>query len=351
MKTKTSLKSSLVVVLSMAFAFILSVPQAFALTISPARVELATDPGTDIGGVFTIINEQKTEKTFYVSFENFESQGETGTPLFTKSKTGLASWLATDISSVTLEAGESKDIRYNISVPKDAQPGGYFSAIFLSNQPPTSDKELTIGAKVGMLVLLGVNGDVVVKGGVSDFQTKDNKFFYNSLPVDFSYRFNNEGADRIKPIGFIHIRNLGFIPSKNLNANSAEGNILPHSIRKFQERWIRNAEVLPLLEEHKFFKTAQYQWKNFAFGFYTANLDLSYGKDVKVENEHTSFIVFPWQLLILIITGLSVLFIILRTIARRYNRYVIEQAEELMEEREERREEEHHHVRHPHKKV
>ena len=46
-------------------------------------------------------------------------------------------------------------------------------------------------------ILLSVKGNVLEAGGLLDFKLKDNKIFYNSLPVSFIYRFKNDGDDRI----------------------------------------------------------------------------------------------------------------------------------------------------------
>ena len=83
----------------------LSVLSAQALTISPARAEITGDPGETITDSFLLINEQNSDETFYTSVENFDSQGETGTPNFTNSKEGLPSWIkVTD--KVVLKKGE-----------------------------------------------------------------------------------------------------------------------------------------------------------------------------------------------------------------------------------------------------
>ena len=62
--------------------FLVSFSYVHALTISPARVEFGGNPGQTITGEYILINNKNVTKTFYSSFENFEAQGETGTPNF-----------------------------------------------------------------------------------------------------------------------------------------------------------------------------------------------------------------------------------------------------------------------------
>ena len=135
------------------FSALASISVTSALTISPAKAELTADPGETITSTFIIINEQDTEQTFYTSVENFESSGKAGIPNFTNSKEGLPSWTKVD-EKVVLKKGERLKIPYSVAVPKDADAGGHFAAIFLS----TSSTTAGVGSKLGMLVFLKVTG-------------------------------------------------------------------------------------------------------------------------------------------------------------------------------------------------
>jgi hypothetical protein len=315
----------------LAFSFLVVFPYTtHALTISPARVELESDPGTTIGGDFILINEQKETKTFYASYENFSAQGETGVPSFSNENVGLAAWLSVPQETITLAPGEAKKVSFTIDIPNEAKPGGYFSAIFWSTTPPSANTgEVSIGAKVGMLVLLRVSGEIEEKGGVSDFETVDNTFFYNTLPVSMTYRFTNDGGDRVKPNGTLTLRNMLFIKADTLNANPVEGNILPQSTRKFSLEWLKNKEVTLQKEGSfiaKYFNTVSYQSKNFAFGLYFAKLTLAYGSQGSTTSDSLMFFVFPWQLLLFVFCILVVVYFIGKKLIRKYNRYVIEKA-------------------------
>lgn len=296
---------------------------AFALTISPARIELQADPGQTIEGEFLLINEQDGDQTFYVSTQNFEAQGETGTPNFTSSTEGLASWVDT-ASQVSLKKGEQKKITYSITVPANADAGGYFSAIFLSSVPPATNgkSEVSIGSKVGTLLLLRVNGEVEEGGGIVSFGTKNNSHFYTTLPILFNYRFTNDGGDRVNPKGSIVVRNMIGIKTTTLDANASQGNILPGGTRRFDVAW---GEVR---DESKtgFVATIKHQWNSFALGIYMAKLSVTYG--TSGESAERAFVfVLPWQLLLVmsvIITGF--LFAAMRLI-KRYNRWIIKKAQ------------------------
>lgn len=302
-----------------------------AMTISPVRYEIQGDPGQTIVKEVTIINEDSTPVTYYSSYANFEAEGETGSAAFVEPLDDIGTWIKTD-ESVTLSPGEQKTLSFSISIPKNAEPGGHFGIIFFGTSPEKSSdgKQLAVSAKTGLLILLSVNGEVKEGGGLLGFSTEGNKFFYNSLPVSFVYRFKNDGGDRIKPTGLIKIRDTLFLPTKKLNANPVNGNILPASTRKFTIDWVNYIEpkdaVVSSNIVKSFFNRAIYQWKNFAVGLYSAKLDLTYGLQNQNIKKSVFFFVFPWQLLICLIILFTIVFFTGKKLLIRYNNYIIKKA-------------------------
>lgn len=315
------------VTLGVLFGFVF-VNKVSALTISPARMELVGDPGTTITKDITLLNDTQVDATYYVSYSNFEAQGETGSPLFVEPKSDLGTWMSAT-ESVSLKPGESKIIPLTITIPTDAYAGGHFSVVFFGSNPDNGG-QVSVGAKTGTLILLTVNGDVLEAGGLASFNTKDKKKFYNSLPVSFQYRWKNDGNDRVKPEGDISIRSLFFIPVAHVNANQVSGNILPHSTRLFDIDWIKNPHDKNFVKSDSFFKNyfenVSYQWNNFAVGPYLAHLDLSYGSEGIHSSKNTIFFVFPWQLLICIFIVFIIIFFAGKMFLKRYNAHIIEKA-------------------------
>ncbi len=330
-----------------------------ALTISPARIEISGDPGQVLKGEYVLVNEQNEPKTFYPSFENFEAQGETGSPNFVMSNYGLATWIRSE-KKITLQPRETRKLQYTISIPTKAEPGGHFAAIFWGTTDPNaseSDKQVTIGAKIGVVILLRVNGDVEEGGGVVDFRVVGDeqqvdgetkrpvKRFYSSVPVDFEYRFYNSGADRLKPEGTITVSNLLTlgISKSVLDANHQEGNILPQSYRRFYPYWNgtrvsdvdNNDRVDPRIDKSDvagFFKTIGYQVTHFTFGVYKAQLDVRYGsKEILSDSNSYIFVVIPWQLLLIVA---CLLFVLLRLL-KVYNKMIIKKAQGQVKKNEE----------------
>jgi hypothetical protein len=311
--------------------FLAPFQSAEALTVSPVRVELTGNPGETLVADIRLLNEQEKTITFYFSAENFEAQGEDGTPNFVAGDTGLASWISllpeienVDPNTVTLEASETVSRTFAIKIPEDASPGGHFAAIFFGDAPPGDSGGVAVGAKVGILVLLTVSGEFEESGDLLSFGTVDEQTSFESLPVVFEYRFQNEGADRVVPSGTIEITNLFGMSSEEIVANSAQSNVLPMSIRRFEENWGTVEDETA--EKLGFWDTVKNQWSDFAFGPYKATLNLTYGSDPVTVTKAVDFWVFPWQLLLVATGALLISLLVVGTFIRLYNRWIVGKA-------------------------
>lgn len=304
---------------------------AFALTVSPARVEITGDPGTTLQGEIELFNEQDGTRTFFTTFENFEPSGDSGAPHFIGAKDGLATWIRSE-NKVVLESGKRSVVPYSITIPQNAEPGGHFAAIFFGSQEPgaTGGGQVSVGGKIGVLVLLRVSGEVEEGGGLLEFNTKEKQRFFSALPVTFTYRINNTGGDRVVPKGEIKIKNTLRLNSATLLANKNEGSVLPSSARKFEVLWGEDLQSVNTTEEKTespgFFEMAGKQWSDFHLGWYTAKLNLSWGVTNQTANASYSFFVIPWQLLLIILIIVVILGFFGKIGLKRYNRFIIAQA-------------------------
>ena len=311
-----SIKNIAVVTLLLVCSLLGAEP-ASALTISPVKVEITGDPGQTLQGELELLNEQPGQKTFFTSFENFEPSGDTGSPKFIGKADGLATWFGA-APSVVIATGETVKVPYTITIPSDAEAGGYFAAIFFGEQDPSTQLagEVAIGGKLGVLILLRVAGDIVEKAGISEFTISEGSKLQSGLPINFSYRFSNSGGDRVVPLGDIVIENMFGGTATTLVANKNEGSVLPNSSRKFQTLW---DEPLLAATSTGFFATAKQQLTDFHLGFYKANLSLVYGATNQTATEAFWFVMVPWLLLLLVCIGLIVVLFMIK----KYNSFII----------------------------
>ncbi len=289
---------------------------AAALTISPVRVEITGNPGQTLRGEMEILNEQGETKTFFSSFENFEPSGDTGSPRFVGNTGNLSTWMKTT-ERIDIATNEKQIIPFTISIPTDAEPGGYFSAIFWGSQDPKTQEagEVAIGGKLGVLILLRVAGDIHEEAGLSEFVAADGKRLLTAVPVTLGYRFTNKGDDRVVPLGDIVIKNTFGMEVESLKANKSEGNVLPNSSRKFQVIWSKDEPK----DIQGFLANAKAQLADFHFGFYRAQAAIVWGSTNNVETASTWFFLFPWQSLSIVAAGLIIVYFLLR----RYNAWII----------------------------
>lgn len=301
---------------------------ALALTITPVRMEASGDPGQMLTGELELYNELSEAKTFYSSADNFEAREESGAPFFLGEKKGLAVWIKTE-EKVSLEPLERKTIPYSITIPPDATPGGHFAAILWGTAPPSegTKDQVAIGGRLGMLIMLKVSGAVMESGGLLEFGPKEKLVLFDSLPIAFTYRFNNTGGDRINLKGDVIIKNIfGFI-SAVLPANPNANNVLPGSARKFEVLWGEEAASEGKTSWfEKFTETLKKQWSHFAFGRYKAELSLIYGAANISAGANAYVFVFPWQLLSVLLLVLLVVLLLLRAIVKKYNRWIVQTA-------------------------
>jgi hypothetical protein len=295
--------------------FFVGVESASALTISPVKIEVSGNPGQTLRGELELLNEQAGAKTFFSSFENFEPSGDTGSPKFVGAEDGLATWLGSQ-PNVTVSTGETVKVPFTIAIPAEAEAGGYFAAIFWGEQDPSikAAGEVAIGGKLGVLILLRVNGDIVEEAGITEFGMFEGGKFKVGLPVNFSYRFSNSGGDRVVPLGDINISNTFGRQTATIPANINEGSVLPNSARRFQALWGETTA-----SSTGFFTTAKKQFIDFHLGFYKAELSLVYGATNQSATDSIWFIIFPWQLLVIVL----VILILLKVILKRYNSWII----------------------------
>lgn len=296
--------------------YVFGAHDAQALTISPVKVEVAGDAGQTLRGEMELLNEQADLRTFYSSFDNFEPDGDTGSPRFVGSANGLATWLATE-SSVTLASGQKLVVPYTITIPSTAEAGGYFSAVFWGEQNPAAQGagEVSVGGKLGVLIMLRVNGDIVEDGGITEFGLDPATRFATMVPLTFAYRFSNAGGDRVVPLGDLVVKNSFGGTTVTLPANPNEGSVLPGSARRFTTMWGDSTDTTP----QGFLAHIAYQARNFHVGLYTAELRVLWGTSNTPAEATYRFFILPWQLLLTIGAGLIVLIFMIR----RYNAWII----------------------------
>jgi hypothetical protein len=290
-----------------------------AIEIAPPVINLKADPGQTIT---TKINLRGvSSETLIVSNEinDFSAAGEDGTPkiIFDEGEEdpySLKSWID-PLPKVTLEPRQIKDISVTIHVPQNAAPGGYYGVVRFTGAPPDLEGTgVSLSASLGSLIFVRVNGDAKESLNVEEFSaaSTDGKSgsLFESVPIQFIERLNNKGNTHLQPAGQITIKDMFGQKVATVNINLPPRNVLPQSIRKFEQP----------------FDSATIGDK-ILFGRYTADLNISYGDSHQTLTASTSFWVIPYKLIgigiVLIVGG----FFLLRFMIKRYNRRIIRRSQ------------------------
>jgi len=276
---------------------------ASALTISPAYVDHTLNPGDTVIETLKVINDQGGQITVYPRAENFTAGAdEGGTPQFYAAEedpygTALAKWITFDSQPIVLQPNERANLVFTINVPTDVQPGGHYGAVILGRAAPeTQGGHIGLESEIGELVMVRVSGDIKEQASLAEFGFKQPQVWYNHLPVDFFFRFENSGNTHLRPVGNLFVKNwLGQQVAAVVINEDLKG-VLPHSIRRFDFAW-GGASSGGLKEKPGFTEGLIQEWENFGFGKYKATLVLNYGASNKIIVDQREFTVWPWRLL------------------------------------------------------
>ncbi len=281
-----------------------------ALELSPPVIELNANPGQTVTAEIKIRDVSNSTLVVRGKADDFGAGDENGDPKVLLDETAatrysLKFWI-NSVPDLNLVPREIKTVTVRINVPKNAEPGGHYGVVRFTGTPPGLEGQgVALSASIGALILLKVSGPVTEKIELVDFYattgaTKEGSLFERG-PITLVERLKNTGSVHVKPTGSIDITDIFGHLVDVVPVNQPPRNILPDSIRKFNQIWNQ-------------------KW---LFGRYHAQANLSYGAEHKVLVAGTVFWVIPYKLIILVLVILVVGFFVLRRAIRSYNQRII----------------------------
>jgi hypothetical protein len=242
---------------------------AYIVTVSPVRLDLSADPGSEVTATVTVLNSSTASITLQSSASDFVAQDDGGKPQFVpadSSEWAMSRWVSAEPRSFTLGPSETASITVRVAVPTNAEPGGHYAAVFFESAPSPSG-QTSVVAKVGTLMLLRVSGKIVESGRLA----LDAPWLIEPGRVGFAARFDNDGNAHVKPAGSIRVTRLWGGTAADLPAGGE--NALPKSTRTFDVAW-RSAPI----------------------GVYVAQATMRYGEgDKAVSSGKRYLVVLPWK--------------------------------------------------------
>ena len=289
-----------------------------ALEIAPPVITLKVNPGQSVSVPIYLRDIAKTNLIVTGQANDFVAAGEDGTPklLLDNNQSdpySMSSWVVS-LPSLTLIPREIKAMTVRLQVPKNATPGGHYGVIRFTATPPNLDATgVSLSASLGALLLVTVNGQIKEDVSIQEFSVNQNghaSSFFEAPPVSFVERFKNNGNVHEQPTGQVTVTDMFGRKFAVVNVNVPITNVLPDSTRKYEQ--VLDSAVIG---------------NNAMFGRYTADLKATYGANKRVLTSQLTFWVIPYRLIAIIVIGLVGGFFALRFFIRRYNRFIIGQAQ------------------------
>jgi len=289
-----------------------------ALEIAPPVVNLTVNPGQTTS-VSIYIRDVSTSKLIVTGQANdFVAAGEDGNPKLLLTDDGndpysMKNWV-TNLPDLTLIPREIKAMTITLKVPQNASPGGHYGVIrFTATAPDLKDTGVSLSASLGALLLVTVTGNITENLSLQEFsvnQSEQTGSFFETGPLNFAERFKNSGNIHEQPTGQVVVTDMFGNKFAALTVNQSSGNVLPNSIRKYEETLDES-----VIGDKKM------------IGRYTATLKVTYGTSKKVLTSTISFWVIPYKVILFILLGIVLAFFGLRTLIRNYNRRIVAKAQ------------------------
>lgn len=133
-------------------------PDAFALTVSPARLTVGQDALGEAQQM-TVVNRGQEPVTVTVQKRNFTAGADGALSYRPDAPYGAADWIDVSPGQMTLEPGGSRQVRTTIRVPERPEPGDHQVAlVFLT--PPAGSGNIRVNRGIGTPVYITVPGPV-----------------------------------------------------------------------------------------------------------------------------------------------------------------------------------------------
>ena len=248
--------------------------------LEPGKIEIFMNPGETVTKNISVISRVNHKVKFGISIEDFVGSQNPDTPVLLlgkdKSPYSFKDNITPETSTFSLDLGQKIQVPITITAPKNAQPGGFYSSVVVSNIPDMSGADAAattrIISRVGVLLFIRINGPVKEEGNVQDFRVNGpRQLFLQGGPLTFEILFKNSGSVHLVPYGTVTITNLFGQKVADIPVDAYFS--LPDSLRYRQVTWP----------------------KEFLFGYYKAHLELHRGYSNSIDTKDISFFVLPWK--------------------------------------------------------
>ena len=292
--------------------------------VSPTRYDLTIDRGNEETSIVTIQNITSVTQTARIIVDDFGPTGdESGTPKLLLGDDAVDDYpysikpFVQPVQDIQLAPGQEADIPVTMSIPDSTSPGSYYGLIrFIGTDSPDFEDvgqgAVALSASVGTVFLVQVPGDTIdlleleQMGAASDGNIST---FFSSAPTTNVVRIANKGNTFQAPFGKVLVKDWSgnVVYEYELNNKTPRGNVLPDSIRRFEDP-IENIG---------------------SFGRYTIEANISYGDGSNLITATASFWVIPWLTILAIAAAIVILAFLATRGIKTYNQRIVSKSKKF----------------------
>lgn len=202
-----------------------------SLTISPLRNELKLIPGQQYEASVKLENNGEADLEVAIYASSFTVKNENYDQEFNQlnSPSSVNNWFKFSQNTIFLPAKSKQSIKYIISMPANAEPGGHYAAIFAQTKAQNQKKTDVIEVKrVASLVNMEVAGDIVRTGKIESLRSN---LWQNNHQILSQLRLYNDGNTHYRVDGYQRLKNL---LGREVGSVRLSGLLLPQTTRLFE---------------------------------------------------------------------------------------------------------------------
>jgi hypothetical protein len=271
--------------------------------VGPGRTEVVVRPGETVTRYITVGNRIADGRTFTLSVEDMSGTADgSENVVLLGDQSGpysLREYISFPADSITLNLNTRATVPVTISVPPNAEPGGYYGAVLVSTvdtseNTTTAAQRSPVIARVGTLFFITVPGEVEISGELQELSTTNDQIWFQSGPIDFNVVYENTGSVHLNPYGEIRVTNI--LGEEVGYVQLDPWFVLPKSLRLREVTWDRE----------------------FLLGRYTITAMVNRGYDDIIDTQSLVIWVLPWKVLLAVFTVLFVIFFVARFFFRTF---------------------------------
>jgi hypothetical protein len=189
------------------FSFLIADAYALGLNIDTPRIVKTVKPSELIDGVIEVNNSGEQEIMVNIYAEDWDLD-KSGQKVYKPAGTlpnSCSQWITFDRANFNLAPDETRDVKYSISVPQDAE-GGNYSMIFFETDAGMKKTDagtfIRLIGRVGSIVLLEIEGRTDKSAELSQIRVSE---IDENKPLKVQYNLKNMGNALIKAMATINI--------------------------------------------------------------------------------------------------------------------------------------------------